>query len=153
MKNSALGIVVAVLAFSGSAWAGPGVNIDAKGVALHGHDPVAYFTVGQPTKGDAKYQASHQGATYYFASAANRDRFRSQPDKYAPRYGGYCAMGAAMGKKLDVDPTAWRIVDDKLYLNVNADIQKKWLSDVPGHIVKGDKNWVEIRDKAPNELQ
>ena len=53
MKNQVLGIVVAVLAFSGSAWAGPGVNIDAKGVALHGHDPVAYFTVGQPTKGDA----------------------------------------------------------------------------------------------------
>jgi hypothetical protein len=62
-------------------------------------------------------------------------------------------MGAALGKKLDVDPLAWRIVDGKLYLNVNADIQRKWLTDVHGHIAQADRNWSDIRDKDPRGLQ
>ena len=128
------------------------LNVDAQGVGIQGHDPVAYFSAGQPTKGNVKFSASHRGATYWFASAANRDAFKANPDKFAPQYGGFCAMGVVLDKKLDGDPTAWKIVDGKLYLNVNKDVQKKWLQDVPGNLVKANANWPEIKHKAPKDL-
>lgn len=128
------------------------INVDKAGLALHGYDPVAYFTVGKPTKGDAKFTAKHDGATYQFADAANRDLFAKDPAKYAPAFGGFCAMGAALEKKLDGDPSLWRIVDGKLYLNVGEPAQKRWLEDVKGNIGKADANWTRIRDKAPKDL-
>ena len=128
------------------------VNVDAKGVGLKGHDPVAYFTAGAPTAGKAEFNAAHAGVTYHFASAANRDAFKAEPAKYAPQYGGFCAMGVALEKKLDGDPNAWRIHDGKLYLNVSKDVQKKWLEDVPGNNKKADGYWPEIRNKTPKSL-
>lgn len=128
------------------------LNVDAQGVAIKGHDPVAYFNASQPTKGAMAYTASHRGATYWFASAANRDAFKANPDKYAPQFGGFCAMGVALDKKLDGDPTAWKIVDGKLYLNVSKTVQQKWLEDVPGNLVKANANWPEIKHQAPKDL-
>lgn len=127
------------------------INID-QGVILHGYDPVAYFTAGKPTQGSAQYAVSQGGATYHFASAANMKTFQSDPAKYVPQYGGFCAMGAALGKKLDVDPTQFKVVDNKLYLNVNADVFKKWSQDVPGNITKANANWPSIKDQAPSSL-
>lgn len=128
------------------------INVDAKGIGLKGHDPVAYFTVGAPTVGKSEFKASHAGITYLFASAANRDAFKAAPAKYAPQYGGFCAMGVALEKKLDGDPNAWHIADDKLYLNVNKDVQKKWLQDVPGNNKKADEIWPQIKGKTPKSL-
>lgn len=62
---------------------------------------------------------------YHLASVANRDAFQQDPGRYVPQFGGFCAMGTAMGLKLDVDPQAWRIVDGKLYLNLNKEVQRK----------------------------
>ena len=62
-----------------------------KGVAVGGYDPVAYFTVGKPVPGKADITVTHEGATWRFASAANRDAFKAEPAKYAPQYGGHCA--------------------------------------------------------------
>lgn len=128
------------------------VNIDAAGVAIRGYDPVAYFTVGKPTPGNAQFTAQHDGATYRFASAANRDAFLKAPAKYAPAFGGFCAMGAVFEKKLDGDPDLWRIVDGKLYLNVGEPAQKRWLENVPGNIKQAESNWTKIKDKAPKDL-
>lgn len=128
------------------------LNVDAKQVAVQGHDVVAYFTVGAPTAGKAEFKANHRGATYFFASAANRDSFKSDPNKYAPQFGGFCAMGVALDKKLDGDPTAWKVEGGKLYLNVNKDVQKKWLEDVPGNLVKANAAWPDIKAKAPKDL-
>lgn len=128
------------------------VNVDAKGIGLRGHDPVAYFTVGAPTPGNPEYSASHGGVKYLFASKTNLETFRKNPAKYAPQYGGFCAMGVANERKFDGDPEVWRVVDDKLYLNVNKDVQKKWLEDVPGNNVKADTHWPEIRNKTPKSL-
>ena len=108
------------------------INVDAKGVGLKGHDPVAYFTAGAPTAGKAEFNAAHAGVTF--------------------QYGGFCAMGVALERKLDGDPNAWRVVDGKLYLNVNKDVQKKWLEDVPGNNKKADVNWPQIKGKTPKSL-
>lgn len=128
------------------------LNVDAQGVAVKGHDVVAYFMDGAPTPGKAEFSAKHDGVTYQFATAAHRDAFKANPAKYAPQFGGFCAMGVALGRKLDGDPTAWKIVDSKLYLNVNKDVQKKWLEDVPGNLVKADASWPQIKTKAPKDL-
>lgn len=128
------------------------INVDAKGIGLKGHDPVAYFTVGAPTAGRAEFSARHDGVTYLFASAANRDTFKASPARFAPQYGGFCAMGVALEKKLDGDPNAWTIANDKLYLNVNKDVQKKYLEDVAGNNKKADVNWPQIRNKTPKSL-
>ena len=62
------------------------------------------------------------------------------------------AAAAALGKKLDVDPSQFKIVGNKLYLNVNADVFQKWSQDVPGNIAKADQNWPAIKGKAPSAL-
>lgn len=129
------------------------VNLDDKGLALRGFDPVSYFTVAKPAPGSAEFTAVHDGATYQFASAANRDAFQKEPAKYAPQYGGFCAFAAAVNKKFDADPNVWKIVDGKLYVNFSADVAAKWNADVPGFIQKANANWSAIKDKAPTEIK
>ena len=109
--------------------------------AIRGYDPVAYFTVGAPTRGSDEFTADWQGATYYFASADNRDKFKADPEAYAPQYGGYCAYAVSYGSTASTVPEAWKIVDGKLYLNYSKSVQKRWEQDVPGFISKADANW------------
>ncbi len=128
------------------------VNVDTKGIGLRGYDPVAYFTIGAPTPGNSAFTAKHNGITFHFASAANRATFQADPSKYAPQFGGFCAMGVVLEKKLDGDPDAWYVADGKLYLNVNKDVQKKWLQDVSGNNKKAEQIWPSIRNKSPKSL-
>lgn len=128
------------------------INVDKQGIGIQGHDPVAYFTVGQPTMGKTEFQAAHDGVVYRFASAANRDAFVANPAKYAPQFGGFCAMGTRMGKKFDSDPAAWHIADGKLFLNLNKDVQKRWLEDVSGNNKIAYENWPTIATKPPKAL-
>lgn len=127
------------------------INVDASHVILKGYDTVSYFQ-GKPIMGSKEFKVEHAGATYYFASAENMKTFQADSAHYAPQFGGFCAMGAALGKKLDVDPSQYKVVDGKLYLNVNADVFKKWSEDVSGNISKADANWPSIQNKAPNTL-
>ena len=109
--------------------------------AIRGYDPVAYFTLGEPTRGSDEFTAEWQGATYHFASAENQARFKADPEAYAPQYGGYCAYAVSYGSTASTVPEAWKIVDGKLYLNYSKSVQKRWEKDVPGFISKADANW------------
>lgn len=160
-SRAVLAVVIGISVLGGGAGLGHAfsnqskapVNIDDKGVALRGYDPVAYFIVGKPTPGAADFKATHNGATYQFASAANRDAFTKEPAKYAPQYGGFCAFAAALNKKFDADPNIWKIVDGKLYVNFNADVGTKWSADIPGFIQKANASWPVIKDKSPAETK
>ncbi|MAT91135.1 MAG: hypothetical protein CME59_00890 [Halioglobus sp.] len=145
--------VVAVVFSAGSFAADVQINTDANDLAIHGYDAVSYFTQTGPVKGEPRYSASYNDAIYHFASAANRDAFRADPARYAPQFGGYCAMGVALNKKLDVDPMAWRIVDGKLYLNLNKQVQRKWQEDVPGNISTAERNWFGIHNLTVAQLE
>jgi YHS domain-containing protein len=125
------------------------INVDKAGVALRGFDPVAYFAAGKPTAGQPTLQSKFNGATYQFSTAANKEAFDKEPAKFAPQYGGFCAYAAAKGAKFDADPNVFKVVDNKLYLNFNADVATKWNADVPGHIKTADANWPALKDKAP----
>ncbi|QGY81987.1 YHS domain-containing (seleno)protein [Sphingorhabdus lacus] len=128
------------------------VNTDEQGIAMHGYDPVAYFTVGAPTKGNPTLTFKYKGASYFFASAENLKKFKANPAAFAPQFGGFCAMGVALEKKLDGDPAVWKIVDGKLYLNVNADVAVAWQRDIPGNLEKAKEYWPGIKGKTPESL-
>jgi YHS domain-containing protein len=116
-----------------------------EGVAIRGTDPVAYFTEGRPVPGRPEFAHDWRGATWHFASAANRDAFAADPTRYAPQYGGFCAWAVAeKGKLYSTRPDNWSIVEGKLYLNFNDDIQARWERDIPGFIAQGDARWPEI---------
>jgi len=128
------------------------LNTDATGLVIRGYDPVAYFTEGRPVPGRADISVEYEGGKYLFATIANRDKFNANPEMYVPQYGGYCAYGVAVGKKFDIDPSSWRIVNAKLYFNLNPMILEKWGADTKGYLRKSEENWPKIRDKAPSEL-
>jgi YHS domain-containing protein len=115
--------------------------------AIRGYDPVAYFTVGMPTRGSDQFTASWQGATYRFASADNLARFKEDPATYAPQYGGYCAYAVSKGATATTVPEAWTIVDGKLYLNYSLGIKQRWSGDIPGNINAADSNWPAVLDR------
>lgn len=129
------------------------VNANNNDLAIQGYDPVSYFTDGKPTKGSGEYTAAYNGAIYHFSSAEHRDLFAASPAKYSPQYGGFCAFGVALNQKFDTDPTAWYIQDEKLYLNLNKDVQKKWLTDVPGHLKQSQTNWSEIKGLTTAQIE
>ena len=114
------------------------------GTAINGFDPVAYFTEGRPVEGSSAFTHDWNGATWRFANASNRDRFAAHPEAFAPQYGGYCAWAVSQGYTASTDPEAWKIVDEKLYLNYSKSVQAQWEEDVPGNIAKGNANWPKV---------
>lgn len=113
-------------------------------VAIKGYDTVAYFTEGQPTRGLEEFAHTWQGAKWWFASAEHRDMFAADPEKYAPRFGGFCAMGLSLGMQAQADPEAWVIVDDKLYLTFSQPALAKFTVDTPSHIRKAEAEWEQV---------
>jgi YHS domain-containing protein len=138
----ALTMTAATVAFAQSG--STSVNVDDNGVILKGYDAVAYHTEMKPVQGTPQFTATHDGAIYRFASASNRDAFKANPAKYAPAYGGYCAMGVAVGKKLDGDPAAFTVANGKLFLNVNQNVKGMWAKDIAGNNKKADTNWSKV---------
>ncbi len=126
--------------------AGEGVNTGYFGkVAIKGYDPVAYFTEGRAVMGSEQHVFRWLGATWRFANRAHRELFARSPIKYAPQYGGHCADGVSLGTiTTNIDPTAFQIIDDKLYLNYDPGAAKG-LADNPEKIVNADHHWPEVR--------
>ncbi len=110
---------------------------------LLGHDPVAYFTVGQPVRGYPEINATYNEVTYYFASEANRRLFLADPKKYEPQYGGFCADGAAYGVKLGSDPTEFAIYQGRLFLFGDVVGREFWKLRPAWDVEKGDLMWPE----------
>ena len=138
-------LVTAVLAVTaGTAWALDPVFSTYIGGAIRGYDPVAYHTEKKPVKGKRAHRLEWKGATWSFASAENRGLFKADPEKYAPRYGGYCAFAVSRGYTASIDPDAWSIVDGALYLNYSLGVRDQWSRDIPGNIAKGDANWPKL---------
>lgn len=109
-------------------------------VAVGGFDAVSYFS-GEPVQGSADFATNYQGASFQFASQENLDTFLAAPAQYAPQYGGHCAWGAANAAAYPGDPKIYAIVDGKLYLNYNAEVQEGWNKDQAGFISKANAAW------------
>lgn len=129
------GLVLCILLlFSASAGAAERINtlesslfgFKPSGVAIRGYDTVAYHTQGVAIPGSDSFTASWRGANWKFGSAEHRDLFVADPEKYAPRFGGYCAYGVAFGSLLKIEGDQWVIVDGRLYLNFDEEWLQKW---------------------------
>ena len=118
-----------------------------------GYDVVAYHTAGKPTKGSGTYSAKYQGATWHFASAENQAKFKADPAKYAPAYGGWCSAGASKGKKVPTKPELWAIVDGQLYLNSSPKAHNDlFLKNTDAVIRKSETNWKTIFATSREDL-
>ena len=116
--------------------------------AVGGYDTVAYFTVGKPLKGKSKYSTSYKKTKWLFSSAEHLALFEANPSKYAPQYGGFCAWAvAAKNSRASGDPLRWNIVNGKLYLNYDKEIQQLWKKDIPGFIATANVNWPKLLNK------
>ncbi len=111
------------------------------GAAIRGYDPVAYHLEQKPVKGEAEYRLDWKGHEWRFKSAANRDLFAADPEKYAPAYNGFCAYAVSEGYTASTVPEAWTIRDGRLFLNYSLSVRSTWLKDVDDRIAAGDRNW------------
>lgn len=153
MKLTRIVLALAGLSLAGTVLAGTQVgqkvarvNVDKKGFALHGYDPVTYFESDKPQPGSEAFSYSFMGATWRFVSAENRKKFAQGQETYMPQFGGYCAKAVSENHTADVDPLAYKIVGGKLYLNYDSKVQKLWEEDIPGRITKAEKNWPGLQD-------
>jgi YHS domain-containing protein len=150
-RTIALSLAV-MTSLAGAAHAGE-QYVDATGFAVSGYDVVSYFDLPQsevgvpqqsPLPGLASITADFNGAEFAFATEANRDRFLENPAAFVPQYDGHCAYGVSKGGKVPGNPTLWRIVDGKLYLNITRNVVSFWEEDIPGNLVLSETNWAPI---------
>ena len=132
---------MAMAAFTQPSLASSGYNTDNEGVGIHRYDPVAIYLDRSAIVGNKNLKADWKGVTFHFASKFNRAAFMSNPDYFVTRFDGYCAFGASMGLKLDVNPQAWAIVDQKLYMFNNKRVRDMWMQAAATNIAKGKENW------------
>jgi YHS domain-containing protein len=122
-------------------------NSSGDEVMLLGFDPVAYFTEGVPTIGSRLTKAKHEGRTYHFVNAANREQFLANPARFEPQYGGFCANGAAYGMKWASNPTSFEIIDQRLFIFSGWGSHASWILDKTVNIKHADHLWqTEMRD-------
>lgn len=114
------------------------------GIAIRGYDTVAYFTDGKPVPGRDEFTTEWMGAKWKFASQDHLDKFKSEPAKYAPQYGGYCAYGVAKDHVVKIEPDQFTVIGGKLYLNYDADVSKKWHADPAGFIKEADSKFATL---------
>ena len=148
-KNTLKSMIVALVMLPMLAFAG---DYSTSTTGVNGYDLVSFHTGKKPVVGNGNHLAVYKGVTYLFASDENKATFEKNPTKYVPAYGGYCAYGVAVGKKFVGDPDVWKIVDGKLYLNLDTSIQAIWLEDESGNVQKADNQWRKIMKESPESL-
>ena len=115
-------------------------------LGLKGYDPVAYFTLGAATPGVATYELVWDGVRYRFANAQHRQMFRANPDKYAPQFGGQCAMNLANGNRRESDPTIWTISNGHLYVFASAAGSERFRQDSQANATRAATNWQTLKN-------
>lgn len=111
------------------------------GVAIDGYDPVAYFTDGEPVRGTPCFEMEHEGTVFRFSSQEHLDQFAESPSAFLPQLGGYSVFGMARGKRYDVNPTSFDIIDGKLYLSRNKKVRQLWQANPTGYLDRAEENW------------
>src|SRR5690242_9759249 len=145
----------ALLALLFAGLLGPAARGDERPLSISGYDPVAYFTDGKPVQGKTEFEYLWHKLRWRFTDGAHREMFAKDPDRYAPQYDGYCAMGTsadAAAHKDTVDPEAWAIVDGKLYLTHNQYWLQVWREKAEEYIRRADANWQTVADLPAPEI-
>jgi YHS domain-containing protein len=155
-RNGTTRQLIAGAAFAAAlaAWSGPALADGVVntgyfgGVAINGYDPVAYFTENRAMKGSEKYTYDWLGTPWHFANDDHRELFRSDPVKYAPQYGGYCAgeVAGSGSTTVNIDPVSFKIIEGKLYLTYDK-VHTDGFGTDAAEIKKADANWPALEGK------
>jgi YHS domain-containing protein len=147
-KRSLMSLIFLV-GLAGQVFAGP-QYVDGTGYAVSGYDVVTYFN-GGPQAGKKEFTTTYNGAKFAFSTDANLKTFQASPAKFVPAYDGHCAFGVAQGGKVPGNPTLWKIVSGKLYLNITRSVQEDWEADIPGNLKKSTSNWKKLASKGASK--
>jgi YHS domain-containing protein len=128
-------------------------NLNSDGVILDGYDAVAFFTDNKPVKGYTQFQYKYEDATYYFASQDHLDLFKTNPDKYKPQFGGWCAYAVSLGRVAPIDVNTFSIVNDRLVIQHNQRAVNGWNKDVQGNLSKADKYWPKVSAENGKQIK
>ena len=142
--NFAKALVVSIVLLVATAAHAQDRTDDAPTLALKGYDVVAYFKQGRASKGSPEFRRDFDGARYYFASAEHQAAFSADPDRFLPQFRGHCSMGISLGKKIDADPTLFKIIDGKLYVFSSAKGADAADQD-PQVLARARQNWPALR--------
>ncbi len=146
--------LLAVFAFFNAALAQPYlVNANEKGIMLDGYDVVAFQTEDKAVPGSYEFQAQYDSGVYYFKSESNKNKFEQNPEKYAPQYGGFCAVSTSMGMLEPGNVETWSVVDGKLYVQRNQKALGMWKQKGPQLFIgKANGNWEELFQKYASSI-
>lgn len=120
------------------------VNVDYRGVAIGGYDPVSYFRADGPLRGSSAFEAQWSGAAWRFSSEQAMSEFADDPARYAPAFGGHCAWAMANGRLHAADPLTWDRIDERVYLKASASARDAWLKDPRRFIAEAEERWAQI---------
>ena len=145
MKTITHALLLAFLAgMIATCLAGSSANVDPQGVGLQGYDPVAFFTDGKPVLGKEEFHSSYHDVIYRFASAEHQSLFEKTPVAYEPQFGGYCAYGVSKGHLAPVKIDAFQIVNGRLVMQYDSEVQKLFNEDQRANLEAADKQWPEL---------
>lgn len=153
MKTIRIFLLAAIFMASANAFAQSKAefNIDDSKIALAGYSPVSYVDLNLAQRGDKDQMVEHQGVKYFFVDAKQKQKFQSNPSRYLPQFGGYCATGIAVGAKFRTDPNKFLVQNGKLYLFLNSievDAKQLWMADQKGMSKKAEANWPKLKKKG-----
>ena len=140
-----IALVSALFLQVSTSYADGAINTNSTAYAIGGYDPVAYFTDAKAVAGKPELEASARGARFLFANPEHRALFIKDPDRYLPAYDGYCAYGVSRGYLVKVDPQAFTVRNNKLYLNYSLEVRSEWLRDVEERIRVANKNFPTLK--------
>lgn len=141
------GIIVLLLIGLSTTFSQKAEIFSTNGKAIRGYDVVAFFSESKPVQGNENFSYTWKDVTWLFSSSENLELFKTNPEKYTPQYGGYCAYGMSSGYKAPTVIETWKILNGKLYFNYNLKVQESWNKDQSGFIQKADINWEKVRNK------
>jgi len=113
------------------------------------YDETKYGTLGSP-----EFTSSYNGYQFNFVSAENQQLFETNPSKYAPQFGGFCAWGiggefcpsyswAADCLGPSGDWGKWTVHNEKLYFFFKDEAKEKFAADPDTYAAYGEQRWGE----------
>ena len=120
------------------------------GIAAQGFDVVSFFN-GNPKKGNTFITSSYGGGQFQFSSEANKTKFETSPEIFAPQYGGFCAIAMSEGAEANPNPKSWEVRDGKLYFFTRMlfgiiDAKRQWIKNPETKRNLADAAWSKINN-------
>jgi YHS domain-containing protein len=135
---------VAILSVTAT-YALAGDFFEEKGAALDSYDALSYFTPApDPILGVKELSYDYKGSKFYFVTNTHLHAFAADPERYAPQYGGFDALGVSQGRKVGAHPRVFALVDGKLYMFSDVESRKNWKKNISGNVARASEQWAEV---------